>query len=436
MEEINSNLQFKENPRKISDDQLDQLSNHLLKFGDLGGIVYCQNNKSYVGGNQRSKIFDGAKIEIIQSFDTPQSDKTVAFGFIHWNGNRYLYREVEFTEEEFREACIAANKDGGEWDLEALKSWDINLLSQWDWNDDVILHQETQIIEDENEDDICEIPKKSACKIGDTIQLNNHILICGDSTKKYTFETLLSGSLPDMVFTDPPYNLPADKIGNKGQTKHKNFINAAGEMTSSEFTCFLNQVFSNLSTFTKQTSMHFICMDWRHIKEVLSAITDLSYQWKNLIVWNKDLNGMGSCYNNKHELIFLFENGDGPYTKNFKYGTRSNVWDYPSANSLSTQINSDDNGMLKEHPTPKPVAMVSDAILDLSNEGDIILDAFTGSGTTLIACEKTNRIFRGVEFEPKYCDLIIKRYMNYCDRNEIECVVTVNEKEISKEDFV
>ena len=133
MEKIDSNLQFKENPRKISNVQFDQLSNNLLKFGDLGGVVYCRNNKSYIGGNQRSKIFDGAKIEIIQSFDTPQADKTIAFGFINWNGNKYLYREVEFTEDEFHEACITANSLGGDWDYEALLSgnWDIEALKNW-----------------------------------------------------------------------------------------------------------------------------------------------------------------------------------------------------------------------------------------------------------------------------------------------------------------
>jgi hypothetical protein len=114
--EISNSLQFKDNPRKISGSQREQLSNHLAKFGDLGGVVYCRNNKAYVGGNQRSTIFDGSSITYIDSFTTPLPDKTVALGFIEWNGNKYLYREVEFTTEEFREACIAANNDGGDWD--------------------------------------------------------------------------------------------------------------------------------------------------------------------------------------------------------------------------------------------------------------------------------------------------------------------------------
>jgi len=135
LENVNKTLQFDSNPRKISGSQKEQLESHLLKFGDLGGVVYCRNNKAYVGGNQRSKIFDGASITYIDSFQTPQSDKTVAFGFIEWKGNKYLYREVEFTPEEFREACIAANNDGGEWDMEVLKlRWSKEELESFGFN--------------------------------------------------------------------------------------------------------------------------------------------------------------------------------------------------------------------------------------------------------------------------------------------------------------
>lgn len=132
MKRIDKNLQFKNNPRKITDTQLERLEDNLLKFGDLSGVVFCRNNNAYVGGNQRSKIFDGSQITITESFDKPQPDKTVATGFIAWKEHRYSYREVEFTEQEFREACIVANNDGGTWDFEVLANeWDNDLLNDW-----------------------------------------------------------------------------------------------------------------------------------------------------------------------------------------------------------------------------------------------------------------------------------------------------------------
>lgn len=134
-ENITAANRYSQNPRKITATQLNQLTGHLEKFGDLGGIVYCRNNKAYIGGNQRSTIFDGAQVNYIKTYPTPLPDKTVALGFIEWKGNQYFYREVEFTEQEFREACIAANNDGGDWDIEVFRmSWTKDELEQFGFN--------------------------------------------------------------------------------------------------------------------------------------------------------------------------------------------------------------------------------------------------------------------------------------------------------------
>lgn len=134
MNKINKDFIFKDNPRKITDRQPSRLECDLRKFGDLSGVVYCRNNKAYVGGNQRSKIFDGSQITIIKEYDEPLHDKTVAIGFIEWNSSKYLYREVEFSESEFREACIVANNDGGDWDFDLLQEWDMDELASWDFD--------------------------------------------------------------------------------------------------------------------------------------------------------------------------------------------------------------------------------------------------------------------------------------------------------------
>ena len=134
MNKISKDFIFKDNPRKITDKQLSRLECDLRKFGDLSGVVYCRKNKAYVGGNQRSKIFDGSQITIIKEYDEPLHDKTAAIGFIEWNNIRYWYREVEFSESEFREACIVANNDGGDWDFDLLKEWDMDELASWDFD--------------------------------------------------------------------------------------------------------------------------------------------------------------------------------------------------------------------------------------------------------------------------------------------------------------
>lgn len=149
---IDKSKQYNLNPRSITDTELNRLESHLMKFGDLGGVVFCRNNNAYVGGNQRSKIFDGASIEIEKHFDTPQEDKTVALGFILWNNRKYLYREVFFSESEFKEACIVANSDGGTWDLDILRdNWLVDDLQEWGLKVDFEIEEFKNQIEEKEE---------------------------------------------------------------------------------------------------------------------------------------------------------------------------------------------------------------------------------------------------------------------------------------------
>lgn len=180
-------------------------------------------------------------------------------------------------------------------------------------------------------------------------------------------------------------------------------------MTSEEFTAFLHTSFERLCEFSKDGSLHYICMDWRHIKEIVSAGAVYD-QFKNLCVWRKNNAGMGSFYRSQHELIFMFKHGKDPHINNVELGIhgryRTNVWNYPGVNSVSEE-NAEKRAM---HPTVKPVELIKDAILDASNRGGIVLDTFLGSGSTLIAAEKAGRVCYGVELEPKYVDTAIRRY--------------------------
>ena len=216
-----------------------------------------------------------------------------------------------------------------------------------------------------------------------------------------------------MVFTDPPYNVPIDgHASGLGAIHHRPFPMASGEMNKAAFTAFLGEAFHNLAAFSADGSIHFICMDWRHLEELLTAGCDVYSELKNLCVWVKDNGGMGSLYRSQHELVFVFKHGCNGHRNNVQLGrfgrNRSNVWHYPGVNSFARC--GEEGNLLALHPTVKPVAMVADAILDCSARSDIVLDAFLGSGTTVIAAERTGRRCYGLELDPAYVDTIIRRW--------------------------
>ncbi len=252
------------------------------------------------------------------------------------------------------------------------------------------------------------------CLAGDLWQLGRHRLICGSALDDRTVDALMGGERARMVFTDPPYNVPIDgHVGGSGKVKHREFAMAAGEMSAGEFTAFLRAAFNNLARFSIDGSIHFVCMDWRHIDEVQQAARDVFTELKNLIVWVKDNGGMGTFYRSRHELIFAFKNGTAPHINSFELGQhgryRTNVWQYRGVNTLKAGRMDE----LQLHPTVKPVQMGSDAVKDCSGRGDIVLDLFGGSGSTLIAAHKTGRRGYLVELDPVYCDRIIRRWETY-----------------------
>lgn len=217
-----------------------------------------------------------------------------------------------------------------------------------------------------------------------------------------------------MVFTDPPYNVPiGGHVSGLGKIRHREFAMASGEMTQGEFTGFLETAFRNLVDHSLDGSIHFVCMDWRHMGEMLEAGEAVYTELKNLCVWAKDNGGMGAFYRSRHELVFAFKKGTAPHINSFELGQhgryRTNVWEYRGVNTMRA-------GRMEElalHPTVKPVAMIADAIKDVSKRGEIVLDAFGGSGSTLIAAHKTGRRARLIELDPIYVDRIVKRWQAF-----------------------
>jgi DNA modification methylase len=241
--------------------------------------------------------------------------------------------------------------------------------------------------------------------------LGRHRLLCGDARDSDAYQRLMNGELAQMVFTDPPYNVPVNgHVCGLGKVKHAEFAMASGEMSQAEFEGFLTNVLGTVAEFSAEGSIHYVCMDWRHIREILAAGYASYEELKNLIVWNKDNGGMGAFYRSKHELVFAFKKGKASHINNFELGQhgryRTNVWDYAGVNSLKAERSEE----LAMHPTVKPVAMVADAIRDCSKRNGIILDPFSGSGTTIVAAEQTGRRCYAMEIDPHYVDVAIRRW--------------------------
>jgi DNA modification methylase len=249
-------------------------------------------------------------------------------------------------------------------------------------------------------------------RIGDVWLLGPHRLLCGDATNEKCFQKLMGEERAQMVFTDPPYNLKIADITGLGATQHREFLQASGEMDPYQFAEFLVMSLYNHAKFSSDGAVHFVCMDWRHISQLWTAGQLVYGDLKQLCVWVKDNGGMGTFYRSQHELIFTWKVGNAPHLNNFELGQhgryRTNVWHYKGVNSFGANRND-----LALHPTVKPVQMIADAIKDVSERNGIVLDAFGGSGSTLIAAHKTGRRARLIELDPLYVDTIIRRYQTY-----------------------
>jgi DNA modification methylase len=255
---------------------------------------------------------------------------------------------------------------------------------------------------------------------GDLWLCGRHRIFCGDALDPLSYRLVLGDEKAQMVFIDPPYNVPIEgHVSGLGKAHHPEFAMASGEMSSAQFTQFLQRAFKLLGSASVEGSVHFVCMDWRHLPELLAAGQDIYSTMLNLCVWTKSQGGMGSLYRSQHELVAVFKFGRGAHVSNVELGkhgrNRTNVWSYPGMNSFQKGRRE----KLAMHPTVKPVALVADAMLDCSKRGGLILDAFGGSGTTAIAAERTGRTAALIELDPRYVDVALRRF---CDVTGIEPV--------------
>lgn len=284
---------------------------------------------------------------------------------------------------------------------------------------DLVIHGEEPAAS--REDEAAEtVPEPSSgppiSQAGDRWVLGPHLVSCGSALEEKAYAALLGTQRAAIVFTDPPYNVPiAGHASGLGRVKHQDFVMASGELSDTEFTAFLLKACTLLRQYTKAGSLHYLCMDWRHAEHLLAAGRTAYTELKNICIWDKGTGGMGSLYRSAHELVFVYKQGAGRHRNNVQLGqfgrNRTNVWRYPGSQSFASST--DEGPLLALHPTVKPVRLVADALLDASARQDLVLDPFLGSGTTIIAAERTGRICYGLELDPRYVDVTIRRWQAY-----------------------
>jgi DNA modification methylase len=393
------------NPRRHTRRQIRQIGKSLKAFGFIVPVLIDNDGNIIAGHGRVLAAREGGVAEVpTLCLDHLTPEQARAFGI----ADNRLTEISTWDDRLLAEQLKALSLVGLDFDIEVtgfeMGEIDLRIASLEDLPDQA----------DDPADALPEFPTQPpVSKIGDLWILGRHRLLCGSALDGAAFAALMGEDRAATVITDPPYNVRIDgHASGLGAVHHRPFPMASGEMDRAEFTAFLGKAFRNLAAFSVDGAVHFICMDWRHAEELLAAGRGVYSELKNLCVWVKDNAGMGSLYRSQHELVFVFKHGRLGHRNNVQLGqygrNRSNIWNYPGANSFARC--GEEGNLSALHPTVKPVAMVADAILDCSARGDIVLDAFLGSGTTVIAAERTGRRCYGLELDAGYVDTIVRRW--------------------------
>jgi DNA modification methylase len=390
------------NPRVHGDKQVHQIAQSIEAFG-FNVPILVDDRHRIVAGHGR----------------------LLAAKKLGWNAVPVI-KLKHLSESQYSAFLIADNRltENSSWD-ERLLGEQLKVLSELELNFDLevigfetaeidVLIDGLQIVNEPDPDDrLPAIETSAVSESGDLWQLGKHRVLCGDSLVSENYQRLLNGAKANLVITDPPYNVVIDgHATGLGKVRHREFAMASGEMTADEFTEFLRKAMMLSSQVSQSGSLAYYFMDWRHAMQILEAGLAVYGEAKNVCVWTKSNGGMGSFYRSAHEFIYLFKNGKDPHRNNIQLGkfgrNRTNVWSYPSANYFSKSGAEGD--LLALHPTPKPVSLIADAIKDSTVRGALVLDPFLGSGTTVIAAERTGRVCYGMELDALYVDTVIRRW--------------------------
>ena len=397
---------YARNARTHSDKQIDLIARSIREFG-FNNPVLIDRDRAIVAGHGR---FEAAKRLKLETVPTVQLD--------------------HLTDTQIKAYRIADNRiaDLSDWDddvlrFEILDLSDLDLAGELDFDVtltgfdtpelDIILGDAST--EDSSEDnETVEEPDPQVSPVtrsGEIWQLSRHRLLCGNALEPSAYSALMGEDTARMIFTDPPYNVPINGHVRMGDTgTHRDFAMGVGEMSNAEFHDFLRAFIRQSKAHVMDGGIYMICMDWRHVADLIDAGKAEGLSLINLCIWNKTNGGMGSLYRSKHEMVCIFKKGDVAHVNNVQLGRhgryRTNAWDYAGVNTFRKGRSED----LVDHPTVKPTALVADAIRDVSHRGEIVLDPFCGSGATVLAAEKAGRTARAIELDPLYVDVAIRRW--------------------------
>lgn len=394
---INAVVPYSGNARTHSAAQIKQIARSMQQFGFMNPLLVDGKNQAICG---HGRLLAAKKLGL----------------------QRVPVLRIEHLDEVQRRAYMLADNKialNAGWDPELLKV-ELTFLMEIDFDVDLTGFSTPEIdlamqpLGDEPDDPVPDLPALGAVvsKMGDIWELGGHRIACGDCREPGLLKALMSGKQARMVLTDPPYNVPIDgHVSGLGKTQHPEFAMASGEMSSPQFVEFLRASIAAAADQCMDAALLYLFMDWRHLAELQMACAALKLDLINLCVWVKSNGGMGSLYRSQHELVLVVKKGKGSHVNNVELGKhgryRTNVWPYAGMNSFGQERDE----ALALHPTVKPVALVVDAIKDVTHHGDIVLDSFLGSGTTLIAAERCQRRCYGAEIDPRYVDVALQRWI-------------------------
>ena len=286
---------------------------------------------------------------------------------------------------------------------------------------------------EENGSDIPPLGPRAVSCVGDIWTLGDHRVGCGSATDETIVKSVLNGRSANVCFVDPPYNIKVDGfVTGKGRHRHREFVQGAGEMSDQEFFGLIRDSLAVLQRGCTPSALIYACIDWRHVMEMTVAGHACGMPLYTICVWTKTNGGMGGIYRNAHELVCVFKAGNEQPLDNVELGrhgrNRTNVWSYPGMSSFGKGR----DALLGMHPTVKPVAMIADALRDVTKRGELVLDTFLGSGSTLMAAQETGRICCGVELDPLYVDVAVRRWQNATGREAFLIKTGERFKEVSQ----
>lgn len=394
--------QYHKNPRQMTKRQNDDLTRWLRELGDLSGIVHDLNSDEIIGGNQRGRIFDIDKCEIvIEHEQEPDEQGTVGLGYVIWEGKRYSYRQVRWTEEQCEQANIVANKAGGNWDWDGLANgFEFDNLLEWGFNEKELLGLD---FGDEKPDDSGaqmdraeELCVRWGVELGQLWQLGEHRLICGDCTDRAVVERVMGGEKAGLVMAAPPYNVGYTGGSTNDRERSDSYDD---NMSDVDYTKWLMSLFENGLNYSDDRSALMLWFASTKMRCIMDGFEGAGWIARTLIVWNKSkahYGALGAQYKHKYELLwYCYKPNKSP--RFYGETNETTVWDFdqPRVNEL--------------HPTMKPVELYERCVKNHSGVGDQVLELFGGSGTTGVACERLGRKARMIEIDPKYCAVILER---------------------------